>query len=928
MSMLTANRRWNGFGLAILVMILAPGLTMAQANYQPTWASTVLQSNAGSSSAGSPSDALGDTPSTYFTLGNGGSITVGFGADFSTSGDGTADAFIDEYGNTDCYYICLVPANAATTQALQNAGLTQYGSLFQLSTKFCGPASIDIDADVPGYNPGELCFSGLMVEDDGNGSNGAEVIRIRVDFDCTPPPPPPPGSACVPEWASVVIAYQNGSNHTGTDPNDVLGDTSAYHNLGNGGWITVAFPEEFTTSGDGADDLYVNEYGNVDCYLICLVPADAATEQALQAAGFQMFGSNLYQIPQTFCGTASVDIDSFVPGFSEGQLRFDELMIEDDGSGGNGAEIKKIKAYFVCPPPPPPSGPCGPEFASVLVGSQNGANQTGTDPNDALGNDPNTYHNLGSGGWITLAFSTSFSTSGDGNPDLLIDEWGNTDCYYVCLAAADAATAAALQNSGLTQVGSFYQLPQKSCGPDSIDIDAILPGYSSLELFFSEVRIKDDDDGGNGAEISRVKAEYVCAPIVPVCAPGWLATVINFVPGMNNQAGDPNDILGNTPTTYLSMGSGGCIDVAFTNIFTTTGDSAHDLFVDEHNVVDCYFVGLKPADGPTAAALISAGLIPVGGFYELPATFCGDENIDIDGFVPGSVFGELKFLELRIKDDGTSGDGAEFYGVEATLVCDFAKIGDRMWIDVNCDGIQDANELGLPGVTVTLFDDNGTTVLQQTTTGASGEYCFYVAPGIYVIGFGFDPSNYYATTAGAGNDPALDSDIDAMGFTAPITAIGGQTNLDIDAGVCLICTGITAFVDNNLPACGLALDPVLTGTVPALGSEWNLLLDSQFPFALASVFLQAGPPSTATVPGFATSCLLHIDPYAPFAVLFNGFLDANGQWSLSVPLPPIPALIGYEATLQARVCEPTVPGPLPGFPDWFSTGVHIIIGCP
>jgi hypothetical protein len=52
-------------------------------------------------------------------LGDGGSITRGFGADFSTSGDGTADGFVDEWGNTDCYYVCVVPADNFTTQAMQ-----------------------------------------------------------------------------------------------------------------------------------------------------------------------------------------------------------------------------------------------------------------------------------------------------------------------------------------------------------------------------------------------------------------------------------------------------------------------------------------------------------------------------------------------------------------------------------------------------------------------------------------------------------------------------------------------------------------------------------------------------------------------------------------------------------------------------------------
>lgn len=53
-----------------------------------------------------------------------------------------------------------------------------------------------------------------------------------------------------------------------------------------------------------------------------------------------------------------------------------------------------------------------------------------------------------------------------------------------------------------------------------------------------------------------------------------------------------------------------------------------------------------------------------------------------------------------------------------------ASIGDFVWNDLDLDGIQDAGEPGIPGVTVTL---NGTTgsgapVTSSTTTGANGDY--------------------------------------------------------------------------------------------------------------------------------------------------------------------------------------------------------------
>ncbi len=51
-------------------------------------------------------------------------------------------------------------------------------------------------------------------------------------------------------------------------------------------------------------------------------------------------------------------------------------------------------------------------------------------------------------------------------------------------------------------------------------------------------------------------------------------------------------------------------------------------------------------------------------------------------------------------------------------------IGDRVWLDINNDGVQDSGEPGIPGVTVNLYDSTGTTLLATTTTGANGLYLF------------------------------------------------------------------------------------------------------------------------------------------------------------------------------------------------------------
>ena len=51
-------------------------------------------------------------------------------------------------------------------------------------------------------------------------------------------------------------------------------------------------------------------------------------------------------------------------------------------------------------------------------------------------------------------------------------------------------------------------------------------------------------------------------------------------------------------------------------------------------------------------------------------------------------------------------------------------LGDRVWLDLNNDGVQDAGEPGIPGVTVNLYDSTGTTLLATTTTLFDGNYLF------------------------------------------------------------------------------------------------------------------------------------------------------------------------------------------------------------
>ncbi len=125
------------------------------------------------------------------------------------------------------------------------------------------------------------------------------------------------------------------------------------------------------------------------------------------------------------------------------------------------------------------------------------------------------------------------------------------------------------------------------------------------------------------------------------------------------------------------------------------------------------------------------------------------------------------------------------------------KIGDRVWNDVNGNGIQDAGEPGLAGITVTLYDAAGIAI-KQTVTDQNGNYVFTdLAAGNYTVGFSNLPEGFIFTTPGAGT-PATGSDANpGTGRTGVITLAGGQVNLDVDAGIRPIAAG-TASLGNRV----------------------------------------------------------------------------------------------------------------------------------
>ncbi len=167
---------------------------------------------------------------------------------------------------------------------------------------------------------------------------------------------------------------------------------------------------------------------------------------------------------------------------------------------------------------------------------------------------------------------------------------------------------------------------------------------------------------------------------------------------------------------------------------------------------------------------------------------------------------------------------------------DNGAIGDRVWIDSDGDGAQDPNEIGVSGVTVTLYHDPDgdgvySDVYDTTTTNVNGNYIFLdLPPAAYVV---------TVTSHSGASHPILNlnhsqtGDPDHFGTTGtpndnttttPIVLAPGDVFLNADFGyqpqgnASVGSIGDTIFFDADGDGNGPALAPVDGGAVVTQGA--------------------------------------------------------------------------------------------------------------
>ncbi|WP_177225944.1 SdrD B-like domain-containing protein [Arsenicibacter rosenii] len=262
--------------------------------------------------------------------------------------------------------------------------------------------------------------------------------------------------------------------------------------------------------------------------------------------------------------------------------------------------------------------------------------------------------------------------------------------------------------------------------------------------------------------------------------------------------------------------------------------------------------------------------------------------------------------------DGTFGKAAGLGDLE--LACDqvqYMEIGNRVWIDSNHDGIQDACEPALPGVKVGLYK-NGS-LIAVTETNTDGEYYFSakskLVTGIwsgtdadttllpntaYQLVFGVQGQftgnaltlgaiRYQLTTAdsttGTGND-LNDSD----------AAVGGVNSLV--APVISLTTGNSGWVNHTYDAgfvceqCGLRLTKLVSTSKAQVGDviTYTLVLTNTGPVTASNVVVRDSISSSlaAYQPATASVTSGTYTPGIPVSTWALASLPANGTAALVI----------------------------------------------
>ncbi|MFA7061861.1 MAG: SdrD B-like domain-containing protein, partial [Pedobacter sp.] len=275
-----------------------------------------------------------------------------------------------------------------------------------------------------------------------------------------------------------------------------------------------------------------------------------------------------------------------------------------------------------------------------------------------------------------------------------------------------------------------------------------------------------DSNEPNGTKVTMTDDSTVNASVDFGYIPDCKGTLGNYVWMDKNGNGLQDDVNGSGIDGVQILLTGTNIyGQSVTNLSsTTTGGGYYQ------------FTGLCQGD---YTVTVNTATLPAGAVATSPSgSSNGNDGIGNDSNQPIGT-------AVSFPDNSTNNDTVDFgYLIPASL-------GDRIWLDLNNNGVQDSGETGLTGWTVTLTKPDSTTL--TTTTAGDGIYGFNnLVPGSYKV----------CATPMTGYTQTYDLDGIASANCTTLTINSGDNRTDVDFGYYKNAT-IGDFVWNDLNGNGV-----------------------------------------------------------------------------------------------------------------------------
>lgn len=201
------------------------------------------------------------------------------------------------------------------------------------------------------------------------------------------------------------------------------------------------------------------------------------------------------------------------------------------------------------------------------------------------------------------------------------------------------------------------------------------------------------------------------------------------------------------------------------NLFDSNADLVASAITDANG--NYLFPNLLPDD-----YTIQLATLPIGSKYTSDTHFAEASNSDINPVTGISETVTLIANQIYFDLDG------------GIYVPALGSISNFVWADKDSDGIQDLEEPGVPGVTVTLYNNATGEIVGTAITDGNGNYLFdHVPEGTYYLIFSAIPPTSSFTIKDAGLD-GEDSDVNAAtGQTDVFSIEEGEFDVTLDVGI-------------------------------------------------------------------------------------------------------------------------------------------------